>query len=254
MYVITGGGSGIGQALAWVLAKQDRPVLIVGRHENTLQETAKGYDTIRYVCADVSKDMDRRRLATYLKSQSEIQGLVHNAGTIEPIVPMRSLTLKAWRQCMQTNLEAPLFLTQALWPNFSPSTRILHIGSGAAYHAISGWAAYCTSKAGLAMMTRCWLNEYPHLAIASVMPGIIDTPMQAVIRESTQMNAEKHEFFCRLKTAYRLLSPATVASFLAWLMLDVPQETFVAHEWDIYDNQHHRYWLRPPHIVPSIEA
>lgn len=251
MFVITGGGSGLGQALALALAQRECQVLIVGRHVQTLQETARQNPNITYCCADVSQESERQHLADYLAAQSDLQGLIHNAGIIEPIMPLRAITLEDWRACMSTNLEAPLFLTQLLWSKLSQA-RVLHIGSGAAYLAITGWAAYCVSKAGLAMLTRCWQAEYPTLAVASVMPGIIDTPMQTSIRASNHMALDKHEFFCRLKTAHQLLSPATVACFLVWLLLDASSELYGSQEWDIYDMQHHMHWLKPPHVVPQI--
>ncbi len=251
MFVITGGGSGLGQALALALAQRQCQVLIVGRREQTLQETARQNANITYYCADVSEEGGRQRLANHLLAQPDLQGLIHNAGIIEPIMPLRSLTLENWRACMRTNVEAPLFLTQLLWSKLSKA-RVLHIGSGAAYLAITGWAAYCVSKAGLAMLTRCWQAEYPTLAVASVMPGIVDTPMQTSIRASEHMALDKHEFFCRLKTTHQLLSAATVACFLEWLLLDAAPEIYGSQEWDIYDAQHHSQWLKPPHVVPQI--
>lgn len=252
MFVITGGGSGIGQALTFALAQRGHHVMIVGRHEDTLRETADCYASIDYCCVDITDTVQRSHLVDVLLTRPMLQGLVNNAGIIEPITAIDSLDINEWRSCMNTNLEAPMFLTQALLPRLHQG-RILNIGSGAAYFPIAGWAAYCVSKAGLSMLTRCWQLEHPSLAVASVMPGIIDTAMQAKIRESDRMNADKHDFFCRLKAAHQLLSPETVAAFLAWLLLDVSGEQYVAQEWDIYDTAHHSHWLIPPNVVPNFQ-
>ena len=251
MYVITGGGSGLGRALALELVKRQQAVFIVGRHEESLRSTAQQSSLIEYCCADVGLSSDRAKIADYLANQPKILGLIHNAGIIDPIVPMAQIQETEWRACMATNVEAPLFLTQTLLPQLTHA-RVLHVGSGAAYFPIKGWSAYCTSKAALAMVTRCWQLEEPSLVIASVMPGIVDTAMQATIRHADYMDPEKQEFFCQLKQSGELLSPETVGAFLAWLLLDVSSKQYVAQEWDIYDTSHHAMWLRLPNSVPAI--
>lgn len=251
MYVITGGGTGLGRALALDLAKRQENVLIVGRHIETLQDTASQSQYIEYCCADVSH-VDGRALLVEKIGQTNLRGLIHNAGTIDPILPITRISESEWQACMATNVEAPLFLTQALLPLLG-SARVLHIGSGAAYFPIKGWAVYCSSKAALAMLTRCWQIEKPDLQIASVMPGIIDTPMQAIIRDAQYMDPEKHEFFCQLKNNGGLLTPETVSEFLIWLLLDISSKEYVSKEWDIYDTSHHANWLRAPNVVPPID-
>lgn len=252
MFVVTGGGSGIGKALAQALSARDKPVLIIGRREQALNKAAEHSPLIEYLCADVSTDEGRKHIQAYLSNVSKIDGLIHNAGTVEPIMPMTSIDESAWRQVMSTNLEAPLFLTQLLQQKLVGG-RVLHIGSGAAYFPIVGWAAYCVSKAGLSMLTRCWQLECENVFFASVMPGIIDTDMQAVIRKASSMDLDKLNFFKQLHHRKQLLSPDTVATFLAWLLLDVDKTRYVSKEWDIYDKTHHSEWLVPPHIVPPLE-
>ena len=252
MFVITGGGSGLGRALALELAKRKQSVLVVGRNEQALQDTAQHSESIEYCCADVSLASGRAKVTQTFGQHTQILGLIHNAGIIDPIQSMAQITEKAWRTCMAINLEAPLFLTQELLPRLK-GARVLNIGSGAAYFPIKGWSAYCTSKAALAMLTRSWQLEEPSMLVASVMPGIIDTPMQMKIQHSQCMDPEKHSFFCDLKSSDRLLTTETVAVFLAWLLLEVSHGQYVAQEWDIYDTSHHAFWLRPPYRVPAIE-
>lgn len=252
MFVITGGGSGLGRALALELVKRQQAVFIIGRQKETLRNTAEQSSLITYCCADVSLSSGRAQIVESLSQQPKILGLIHNAGIIDPIFSMAQVQEAAWRACMATNVEAPLFLTQALLPQLKHA-RVLHIGSGAAYFPIQGWAAYCTSKAALSMLTRCWQVEEPALLMASVMPGIVDTAMQDTIRHAHYMDPQKLDFFCQLKKAGGLLSPETVGTFLAWLLLDVSPEHYCAQEWDIYDTSHHPAWLRPPHVVPAID-
>lgn len=252
MFVITGGGSGIGEALALALAMRETRVLIIGRREEALKAAAKNSPLISYCCADVSTHEGRQHIVSHLFSQPQLDGLIHNAGIIEPIVPIRTIDEKAWQKVMATNIDAPLFLTQLLQDKLLKG-RILNIGSGAAHFPVAGWSAYCVSKAALSMLTRCWQLECSHLAMANVMPGIIDTDMQGYIRNASHMDPEKINFFKRLQQERQLLSPKTVALFLCWLLLDITKADYVSKEWDIYDKTHHHQWLTPPHVVPSWE-
>lgn len=251
MFLITGGGSGIGRALAHTLAQRDKKVLIIGRRESALKETAAFSPLISYLCADVANPEDRQHILLHLQDQPLLEGLIHNAGIIEPITPLAKIDELSWRKILDTNLQAPLFLNQLLFSKLQQA-RILHIGSGAAHFPVKGWAGYCVSKAALAMLTQCWQLEYPNLSFASVMPGIIDTDMQSIIRKAQFMDAEKSNFFKELFQEGRLLTPETVAQFLAWLLLKVKREDYVAKEWDIYDKNHHEFWLFPPYHVPAL--
>jgi NAD(P)-dependent dehydrogenase (short-subunit alcohol dehydrogenase family) len=251
MFVVTGGSSGIGRALAQALANQNKAVLIVGRREKELQKTAEYSSLISICCTDLASESGQKKLISQLANIKHIEGLIHNAGIIEPIVSLKSLSKPAWDAIMKTNLEAPLFLTQSLLKQLQDG-RVLHIGSGAAYFPVAGWAPYCISKAALAMLTSCWQLEIQDPAFASVMPGIIDTNMQAQIRNADNMNEEKQNFFKKLKQEKRLLTVETVAAFLTWLLLEIDVKTYSSQEWDIYDKSHHKSWLVDPFEVPEV--
>ena len=59
---------------------------------------------------------------------------------------------------------------------------ILSVSSGAAHSAIEGWSTYCSSKAGLEMLSKCIDEEYQDIINLSIAPGKVDTPMQNDIR------------------------------------------------------------------------
>lgn len=242
MYVITGGGRGIGKALALALAARGKSVLIIGRHAATLTEVANSSDLIEYWVADVSTPQGRESIVHRLSSMPTIDGLIHNAGIIEPIQELQKIQESDWRQLFSTNLEAPLFLSQLLLHKLEQG-RVLHIGSGAAYFPMVGCTAYCVSKAALSMLTRCWQLECQSPRFASVMPGIIDTDMTVLLRFSEHMASEKQNFFRQLKQDNHMISTDTVALFLTWLLLDVDPSEYSSKEWDIYDISHQALWL-----------
>lgn len=250
MYVITGGGSGIGRALAIALAKRDNLVLICGRHEQSLKETAANHPKISWLVADLSNDKGINTVADFC-NQHPIDGLIHNAGTIEPIISLSSMTHDLWSYTQRLNVEPAIFLTKALLSKLK-NKRVLHISSGVAHFAIKTWAAYCCSKASLSMLTKCWQLEQPDIAFAAVNPGIIDTNMQELIRTHQHMDAEKQTFFKELYQTGGLISPDTLAEFLCWLLLECDSDLYSSQEWDIYDTSHHPFWLKSPHVVPAI--
>ena len=252
VYVITGGGSGIGKAVAKNLIAREQSVLIVGRREELLASTAETSPLISYVVADVGTNSGRETVYQKLKNHKIISALINNAGTIDPISKIQKIKELDWRHTMAINLEAPLFLTQLLYEKLIGG-RVLNISSGAAHFPVIDWAAYCVSKAGLHMLTQCWNLESREIACASVCPGIVDTAMQAKIRATHGMELKKREFFIKLKEQNQLVTVETVAMFITWLLLDIDKERYVAKEWDIYDTSHHHEWLKPPHIVPVLE-
>ena len=217
MFIVTGAGSGIGRALTHALATRGFPVMAVGRRQAFLTETADFSPLIQTCCADVSQLAGRERVVAALGNIQNIAGVIHNAGTLHPITSLFSMDEAAWQQTLETNLNAPLFLTKQLMSTMRLG-RVLHIGSGAAYFPIKGWAAYCVSKAALSMLTRCWQEETTNSPVfASVMPGIVDTDMQGLARHGKSMAPEKVAFFEQLYQENRLLTPDVVASFLTWL-------------------------------------
>jgi len=250
MIVITGGGSGIGRALALSLAARAETVCVVGRREGLLAEVAaQKPHNISYVCADVSTTDGRQRIQEYLEPYGQIKALVHNAGLIEPIMPLSAIKEIDWQKIMTVNVNAPLFLTQRLLDKLQ-NGRVIHIGSGVAYFPVTGWGGYCVSKAALAMLTRCCQLEFEDIAFASVMPGIVDTEMQATIRQAEHMSAEKRHYFQQLKDTQQLLTPETIAAFISWLLLATDRQLFCSQEWDVYDHTHHAHWLQPPLCIP----
>lgn len=233
--IVTGGGSGIGRSLAHELARRDRHVLIVGRHRDSLEETQKCYpDKIDICVSDIALPAERENITAFFSPQDRIEFLVHNAGVLEPVGPLSEIELDAWRYHQAVNVEAPLFLTQALLPRLSGG-RILHVSSGAAHRPISGWGAYCTSKAALHMLYRCLRNELKEsdIHVGSARPGVVDTPMQEHIRSTSRDRFPEVERYRALKEKNQLYPPEEVGRFLAWLLIETPAEVFSNDEWDI---------------------
>jgi NAD(P)-dependent dehydrogenase (short-subunit alcohol dehydrogenase family) len=123
----------------------------------------------------------------------EHAALINNAGVVLPVGTFDQIDAAHTANNLMVNVATPMILTRL----FANATRhiakqrlVVNISSGAAKRAIAGWSAYCAAKAALEMATRVAALEAtsidPTLSICSLAPGVVDTAMQGVIRETTE--------------------------------------------------------------------
>lgn len=232
--VITGGGSGIGQALARRLASHGRSVLIVGRRAQALEETQGSESNIEPCVADIGTPDGRATIARALDGRP-VQWLVHNAGVLEPVGPLLAQTNEALQTAWAINVEGPISLSAALVNQMPQGARILHVSSGAAHTAYTGWGAYCITKAALHMAYEILRQELSDqgIAVGSLRPGVVDTPMQALIRSQSEDDFPAVEQFQALKTSGSLATPEQVAAYMHNVLEKTDAGLFSAQEWDI---------------------
>jgi NAD(P)-dependent dehydrogenase (short-subunit alcohol dehydrogenase family) len=234
--VLTGASSGIGYALAKRLAPS-HSVVAVARRAEPLQQLAREHPRIEPCVADVAKPDDPARIAAAVGDRA-VGYLIHNAGTLEPVGPLLEQPPEAIRQSLAVNVEGPLALTRALFSRMAQGSRILHISSGAAHRALPGWGAYCTSKAALYMVYEVLKAELAGsgVVIGSLRPGVVDTPMQALIRRQAAEDFPAVEQFRALKANNQLTTPDDCARFIAAVLLDTDAGRFTGREWDIRED------------------
>lgn len=188
--IITGAGKGLGRAIAVELTGSGGRVVLVVRSEAAATSLIREFGA---ACVVVTADVTALGAAEAaidagLKRWGKVDGLVNNAGLIDPIARIADADPALWEAAITTNLVAPYRFTRAFLaqvPNTAPR-RIVNISSGAAHQPLEGWNAYCASKAGLAMLTRSTGLEYAleNVFAFGLLPGVIDTGMQATIRAS----------------------------------------------------------------------
>jgi len=227
-------------------------------------EQGRGHVEIEVLAGDVSRASDRAALAEGVRAILAREGsvlhcLVHNAAVMGEVGPPSALSEEGFRETMATNVEGPLFLTRGLADDLALSPRggrVLHLSSGAAHSALRGWLEYCTSKAALLQLMRCLDADLaPKVRVGSAMPGVVDTDMQASIRNCEFPDVAYFRSLRRapgegigqgppaVPSSTALDRPDNVAQFLAWLLLDVPGDEFGGQEWDINDQSTQRRWL-----------
>lgn len=188
--IITGAGKGLGKAVAAEILGTGGHVVLVVRSKDTASALAEEFGSRAVIVAtDVTApDAADKALTAGLTRWGKVDGLVNNAGIVDPIARIAVTDPALWEATIATNLVAPYRFTRAFLAKAprTGSRRIVNISSGAAHRPLEGWNAYCASKAGLAMLTRATGLEYASESVFAfgLIPGLVDTGMQATIRAS----------------------------------------------------------------------
>jgi NAD(P)-dependent dehydrogenase (short-subunit alcohol dehydrogenase family) len=164
--LVTGGGRGIGRAIAIRLAAEGAAVAICSRTERELKDTVgeitRGYGEASYRVADLASAAAVRSLASHLRRRySRIDILVNNASLLGPRRPIAEYPLKDWEAVLKVNLTAPFLLTQEVLRSMIPrrSGCILNITSSVGRRGRAHWGGYSVSKFGLEGLTQILAEE-----------------------------------------------------------------------------------------------
>lgn len=245
-FIITGTSRGLGQALAEKLMGAEHHLICISRSENQ-RLTTKARDAgfkLDFFAYDLN---DVEHLDSFMGDifgsidlrDAEAIILVNNAGTLDPIKPVSDSDLNRVIKNIHINLLAPMLLSAAfikLTADFSTDKRIINVSSGAGKKPYYGWSSYCSAKAAIDMFTRCVALEATYqlnpVKVVSFGPGIMDTDMQAEIRNTPENDFVQLQKFIEFKKDGKLLPAEQVADILISLMFaDVfPHGEFV----DVY--------------------
>jgi NAD(P)-dependent dehydrogenase (short-subunit alcohol dehydrogenase family) len=184
--VVTGAGRGLGLALARALLSAGWRIVVDARRADHLAGalsgalSAAGPLPFTVVPGDVTEPGHRDALASAVGGFGRLDLLVNNASDLgpSPLPRLADAPLAAVRRVYETNVLAPLALTQIFLPLLRASHgAVLNISSDAAVEAYEGWGAYGSSKAALDQLTAVLAAEEPELAVYSVDPGDMRTEM-----------------------------------------------------------------------------
>lgn len=223
--VVTGGGSGIGAAIAAGLKQQGASVTLFGRGEQRLAATAKELGT-QCAVADVTVSTEVQQA---FKSAAERQGpvsiLINNAGAAEAR-PFHKMDEDFWQFMLNVNLNGVYLCTRAVIEPMLAARygRIINIASTAAQRGYAYVSAYSAAKHGVIGLTRSLALEYARkgITVNAVCPGYTDTDIvansvQNIVAATGRSAEEALADLVKSNPQGRLIDPAEVADTVLWL-------------------------------------
>ena len=218
--VVTGGGTGIGAAIAVALAQQGARVTITGRRKSPLDETATRAPGISAAVMDVT---DEAQVSETLSGPVDI--LVANAGIAETM-PLAKMPTDFWRSVMATNLDGVMFSIRAVIGGMAARGwgRIVIISSVAGLKGFRYGAAYAASKHAVLGLMKCAAEEVltKGVTVNALCPGYVATPIVdrgiQNIMAKTGLGHEDALASMRDSNPFgRLIEPEEVADAALWL-------------------------------------
>jgi 3-hydroxybutyrate dehydrogenase len=178
--VVTGGGRGIGAAIAEALAAQGAHVTLLGRTTSVLEATAESLRNtfttrVQTGSCDVTKPDDvSRAFADAVRTLGAVQILINNAGQASAGA-FEAISLETWNRLIAVNMTGTLLCTQQVLPAMlaAGSGRIVNIASTAGLKGYAGLTAYCATKHGIVGLTRALAAETSRsgITVNAVCPG-----------------------------------------------------------------------------------
>ncbi len=225
--LITGGGTGIGLAIAQVLAEQGAAVTIAGRRAGVL-EAAAGHPGLHAQVIDVADpDSVAEGCAAAIAARGPVTICVPNAGIAEGR-SFAKMDLAFWRRMMAINLDGAMLTVQACLPGMRQAGwgRTLFMSSIAGLKGLKGAPAYTASKHGMIGLMRGLSEDFlgSGLTFNALCPGYVDTEIVARNTDSIAARAgisqeDARAIMVKTNRHKRLITPGEVASAALWLCL-----------------------------------
>lgn len=222
--LVTGGGTGIGLAIARALASQGAQVTITGRRMEVLQDDAS--DGLHPLVMDVTApEQISDGVTTAVAARGPVQICVPNAGIAEGR-SISKMDLDFWRRTMATNLDGAMLTIQACLPSMLSTDwgRVIAVASIAGVRGLRGAPAYTASKHGLIGLIRGLSEDYmggPH-TFNALCPGYVDT--EIVTRNTVEIanraglsEADALQTMVRANRHKRLIAADEIGAAALWL-------------------------------------
>ena len=227
--VVTGGGSGIGAAVAKTLSELGARLTLMGRTRDRLDAVANNLDDARTVCVDVADcEAVKKAFDTAREHHGPIAVLINNAGFVET-AKLEKTSNELWDRTIEVNLSGVFRCTQSVIRDFDDVEygRVINIASTAGLKGYAYVAAYSAAKHGVIGLTRSLALEMAKTAVTvnAVCPGYTDTAIvkdaiDTIVKRTGRTVAETIGELVKVNPQGRLIDPSEVAATVAWLCSD----------------------------------
>ena len=226
--LVTGGGRGIGLAIATELHRKGCKLVLVGRNEERLNQAAATFEATAWQ-ADLGNSDSLGDLLLKIENHANgIDILVNNAGVAKS-ASLKNASDEEWRQMLGVNAFAPFKLIQKMFPIMKDKGwgRIVNIASNAGVSGYNYSSVYCASKHALVGMTRALAVEIAtsSVTINAVCPGWVDTDLAKEAIENISSKTGRDEkasraVLAKMSPQNRIISPEEVAHVVSMLCSD----------------------------------
>jgi NAD(P)-dependent dehydrogenase (short-subunit alcohol dehydrogenase family) len=224
--VVTGGGRGIGAAVATALAAEGARLTLLGRNESQLKEQSEALPLAQAICCDVTDEAAvAAAFAEARRAFGPVAILVNNAGAAES-APFVRTSLELLRRMLDVNLVGTFLCTRAVLPDMLGAGfgRIVNVASVAGLKGAAYVSAYCAAKHGVIGLTRALALETATkgVTVNAVCPSYTDTDMARaaianIVAKTGRRAADAEMELVRKNPQGRLIRPDEVAATVLWL-------------------------------------
>ncbi len=217
VFLVTGGGNGMGRELVLHLLSKGAKVIAVDINETALKETVElAWQTQRslttFVCDITNREAVEQLLKDVLATYDFVDGIINNAGIIQPFVRLNELSLEAIERVIKVNLYGTLYMTKTFLPHLltRPEAHIANVSSMGGFLPVPGQTIYGATKAAVKLMTEGLGAELKgsKVKVTVVFPGAIRTNISSNsgLKEDPASGADG--------SAYKILLPSEAATII----------------------------------------
>ena len=214
--VVTGGGSGMGRELVLHLLSKGAKVVAVDLNESALKETLDlaggNKDSLATFVVDITnRNLVEGLVEKVLAQYGAVDGIINNAGIIQPFVRVNDLSYETIERVMNVNLYGTLYMIKAFLPQLltRPEAHIVNISSMGGFLPVPGQTIYGASKAAVKLLTEGLNSELANTNVRTtvVFPGAVNTS----ILQNSGLNLPQPE---PGQKAPKILSPQKAAQII----------------------------------------
>lgn len=223
-FVISGGASGIGLAVARLARQRGARLALLDRDTAALsmavQSLGEGPDVVALNCDVADADAVNRAVAQAAERMDGIDALVNSAGT-DLLTPLEEMKDADWARVIAVNLTGPMLLCRAALSHLrrAGGGTIVNVSSGAGLSPLPNRTAYCAAKAGVIMFGKALAMEAAPdgIRVNAVCPGAIDTPLFRTSYENAPDPDAALEAIRQRYALRRIAEPEEVAEAVLYL-------------------------------------